>query len=151
MDYRQIQFCTSFEQIELSQLQELLKLGTFCLKKRRLEELANALSNSEPVVSVWDGEKMIGFARASSDAIYRAIIWEVIIHPDYRGVGLERKLVEIVLSHPRMKQVERVYLMTAERQQFYEQIGFQCNSSTTMMLSNHSLANSYPHLTTEVS
>ena len=151
MDSRQIQFCTRPDQIDLSQLQELLESAAFWAKERRLEELAIAIANSDPVVSVWDGEKMIGFARATSDGIYRAIIWDVVVHPDYQGVRLGKKLVETILNHPRMNRVERVYLMTSDRQHFYEQIGFQRNSSTTMVLSNRVLANSSLSLTAEVS
>ena len=151
MDCRQIQFCTRPDQIDLSQLQELFALTAFWAKELRLEDLAIAIANSDPVVSVWDGEKMIGFARATSDGIYRATIWDVVIHPDYQGVGLGQKLVKTVLSHPRMNRVERVYLMTTNQQHFYEQIGFEWNSSTTMVLYNHSLANSCSHLTAEVS
>ena len=139
---RQMLFCTRPDQIALSQLQELLASTTFWAKERRIEDLAFAISNSEPVVSVWDGEKMIGFARATSDGIYRATIWDVVIHPDYRGVGLGQKLLETVLTHPRMNRVERVYLMTTYQQHFYQQIGFQSNSSTTMVLYNHCLATS---------
>jgi len=83
------------------------------------------------VISVWDGAT--NWLWATSDGIYRATIWDVVIHPDYRGTGLGRKLVETVLSHPRMNRVERVYLMTTHQQRFYEQIGFECNSSTTMV------------------
>jgi N-acetylglutamate synthase-like GNAT family acetyltransferase len=85
---------------------------------------------------VWDREKLIGFARATSDGIYRATIWDVAIHPDYQNQGLGSKLVETVLSHPRMCRVERVYLMTTHQQKFYERIGFQTNSTTTMVLYN---------------
>ncbi|MGB5633615.1 MAG: GNAT family N-acetyltransferase [Waterburya sp.] len=151
MDCHQIQFCTRPDQIDLFQLQKLLESTAFWAKGRRLEELAIAIANSEPVVSVWDGKKMIGFARATSDGIYRATIWDVVIHPDYQGVGLGHKLVETVLSHPRMNRVERVYLMTTFQQHFYEQIGFQGNSSSTMVLYNHSLNNSGLPLTAEVS
>lgn len=151
MDFRQIQFCTHPDQIDLFQLQELLKLAAFWSKERRLEELAIAIAHSDPVVSVWDGEKMIGFARAISDGIYRATIWDVVIHPEYQGVGLEQKLLQTVLSHPRINRVERVYLMTPYQQHFYRQIGFQSNSSTTMVLFNHSLATSGSPLTTELS
>jgi N-acetylglutamate synthase-like GNAT family acetyltransferase len=82
---------------------------------------------------------MIGFARATSDGIYRASIWDVVIHPKYQGSGLGRKLVQTVLSHPKMCRVERVYLMTTHQQKFYERIGFEYNSSTTMVLHNQPL------------
>jgi N-acetylglutamate synthase-like GNAT family acetyltransferase len=95
------------------------------------------------VISVWDGEQLIGFARANSDGIYRATIWDVVIHPDYQGKGLGIKLVETVLAHPVM-QVERVYLMTTHQQKFYEKIGFQTNNTTTMVLYNQSDLGSIP-------
>lgn len=142
MDCSHIQFCDRKSQIDLNQLQALFELGAFWAKDRTVEDLSIAITNSEPVVSVWDGQKLIGFARATSDGIYRANIWDVVIHPDYRGAGLGRKLVETVLSHPRMNRVERVYLMTTHQQSFYERIGFECNSSTTMVLNNQPLATS---------
>ncbi len=151
MDCRQIQFPTCRSPIDLHQLQELLESTAFWARERRLDDLALAIANSDPVVTFWDKEKMIGFARATSDGIYRATIWDVVIHPDYQGVGLGQKLVETVLSHPRMSRVERVYLMTTNKQHFYEQIGFQRNSSTTMVLYNRALANSGSQLTAEVS
>ena len=151
MDCSQIQFRTGRFSIELFQLQKLFELAAFWAKERRLENLALALANSEPVVSVWDGEKMIGLARATSDGIYRATIWDVVIHPDYQGVGLEQKLLETVLNHPRMNQVERVYLMTSHQQHFCEQIGFQRNPSTTMVLANRAFTNSSLSLAAEVS
>ena len=153
MDCSHIQFCVaeggslcdpSKSQIDLNQLQALFKLGAFWAKERSIEDLSIAIANSEPVISVWDKQRLIGFARATSDGIYRATIWDVVIHPDYRGAGLGRKLVETVLSHPRMNRVERVYLMTTHQQRFYERIGFEGNSSTTMVLYNQPLASPLP-------
>ena len=144
MDYSHIQFCDSKSRLDLDQLQVLFRLGAFWAKDRSIEDFSIAIANSEPVVSVWDRERLIGFARATSDGIYRATIWDVVIHPEYRGAGLGRKLVETVLSHPRMNRVERVYLMTTHQQSFYERIGFECNSSTTMVLYNQPLTGSLP-------
>ncbi|MBW4620640.1 MAG: GNAT family N-acetyltransferase [Cyanosarcina radialis HA8281-LM2] len=136
MDSRQIRFCDRQSAVDLDRLQSLFQAGAFWAQNRRVEDLAVAIANSDPVISVWDRERLIGFARATSDGIYRATIWDVVIHPDYRGAGLGSKLVETVLSHPKMNRVERVYLMTSHQQRFYEQIGFQSNSSTTMVLYN---------------
>ncbi|MGA7932008.1 MAG: GNAT family N-acetyltransferase [Kovacikia sp.] len=136
MDCRHIQFCDQKGRINLEQLQELLQLAAFWAKDRRTEDLAVAIANSDPIITVWDGEQLVGFARATSDGIYRATIWDVIIHPAYQGIGLGSKLVETVLSHPRMNRVERVYLMTTHQQRFYERIGFKQNTSTTMVLHN---------------
>ena len=136
MDCSHIQFCDRKSQIDLEQLQELFRLTAFWAQDRSIEDLSIAIANSNPVISVWNGEQLIGFARATSDGVYRATIWDVIIHPEYQGSGLGRKLVETVLSHPLLSRVERVYLMTTHKQQFYERIGFECNPSTTMVLYN---------------
>lgn len=144
MDCRHIQFCDCKYLIDYDQLQELFRLGAFWARERNIEDWKVAIANSEPVITVWDGQKLIGFARATSDGIYRGTIWDVVIHPEYQGAGLGRKLVETVLSHPRMSRVERVYLMTTHQQRFYERIGFECNSTTTMVLHNQPLSSTMP-------
>ncbi|QIR37367.1 GNAT family N-acetyltransferase [Tolypothrix sp. PCC 7910] len=147
MNYPQIQFSDRKSEIDLEQLQQLFNICAFWARERSIEDLSIAISNSEPVISVCDGNQLVGFARATSDGIYRATIWDVVIHPDYRGTGLGSKLVETVLSHPRMT-VERVYLMTTHQQGFYEKIGFQRNTTTTMVLYNQ--ANLEPLPTEEI-
>ncbi|NJL09880.1 MAG: GNAT family N-acetyltransferase [Calothrix sp. SM1_7_51] len=133
-----MKFCDIKSEIDLYQLQELLNKTTFWAKGRSISNLSIAIENSEPVITILDGLRLIGFARATSDGIYRATIWDVVIHPEYRGTGLGSKLVETVLAHPRMSKVERVYLMTTHQQKFYERIGFESNSTTTMVLNNKS-------------
>ena len=138
MDCRHIRFCDQ-KLVDLSQLQALLQAAAFWASDRSPEGLALAIANSDPVITAWDGEQLIGFARATSDGVYRATIWDVVIHPHCQGAGLGRKLVQTVLSHPKMNRVERIYLMTTHQQSFYERIGFECNTSTTMVLHNQPL------------
>jgi ribosomal protein S18 acetylase RimI-like enzyme len=148
MDCRHIQFCVHDEagtehgsrEIDLLQLQHLFRLAAFWAKDRQVDDLAIAIRHSNPVVSVWDGDQMIGFARATSDGVYRATIWDVVIHPNYQGAGLGRKMVETVLMHPHVNRVERVYLMTTHQQRFYERIGFEENATTTMVLHNQPIS-----------
>lgn len=142
MDCRQIQFQEWQKRSDIDQLQALFQVAAFWANGRRVEDLEVAIANSDPVISVWDGDRLIGFARATSDGIYRATIWDVVVHPDYRGAGLGRKLVQTVLSHPKLNRVERTYLMTTHQQSFYQHIGFKHNHSTTMVLINQPLVES---------
>lgn len=137
MNNSQILFSDAKSKIDIEQLQKLFTLAAFWAKERSIEDLKEAIKNSEPVIAVWNKQQLIGFARATSDGVYRATIWDVVIHPDFRGTGLGSKLVETVLSHPRMNKVERVYLMTTHQQKFYEKIGFEQNISTTMVIYNN--------------
>lgn len=122
--------------LDYDQLLELFRVAAFWARERCIDDLKVAVANSRPVVSVWEGDRLIGFARATSDGIYRATIWDVVVHPDCQGAGLGRKLVETVLMHPHVNRAERVYLMTTHQQPFYERIGFKENSTTTMVLFN---------------
>lgn len=137
MDCSSIQFCGDKSKIDLYQLQKLYNITAFWAKERLIEDLEMAIANSNPVVTVWDNDRLIGCARANSDGVYRATIWDVVIHPDYQGAGLGRKLVETVISHPLLSHVERVYLMTTHQQKFYKRIGFEENQTTTMVLYNN--------------
>jgi len=139
MDCRGVRFSTQAERVDLEQLQALFQTAAFWAKNRSTDELAIAVGNSNPVVTAWDGDRLIGFARALSDGVYRATIWDVVIHPKYQGAGLGRKLVQTVLSHPNVCRAERVYLMTTHQQSFYERIGFEQNTSTTMVLHNQAI------------
>jgi N-acetylglutamate synthase-like GNAT family acetyltransferase len=136
MDCSHIQFCADKSKVDFEQLQHLFMRTAFWARSRNMEDLKMAIANSNPVVTVWDGDRLIGFARATSDGVYRAAIWDVVVDPDYQGVGLGRKLVQTVLSHPLVSRVERVYLTTTHQQSFYERIGFERNETTTMVLHN---------------
>lgn len=135
-NYSHIQFYEGHSKVDIHQLIELLNSAAIWAKNRKIQELEIAIANSNPVVTVWDNKQMIGFGRATSDCIYRGTIWDVVIHQNYQGGGLGRKLVQTILSHPRMCHVERVYLMTTYQQKFYQRIGFEYNQSTTMILQN---------------
>jgi N-acetylglutamate synthase-like GNAT family acetyltransferase len=147
MDCRHIQYCFYQEpaegvctrDIDLDELQALFLKTAHWAQERRVEDWAIALANSNPIVTAWDGDRLIGFARAMSDGIYRATIWDVVIDSDYQGAGLGRKLVETVLMHPHVNRVEKVYLVTTHQQSFYERIGFERNTNTTMVLHNRSV------------
>ena len=138
MDCSHIQFCVDKSQVDFQQLQSLFTRTAFWARSRDMDDLKIAVDNSNPVVTVWDSDRLIGFARATSDGVYRAAIWDVIVDPDYQGFGLGRKLVQTVLSHPLVCKVERVYLTTTHQQSFYERIGFKRNETTTMVLYNSS-------------
>jgi GNAT superfamily N-acetyltransferase len=125
--------------LDLVQLQALFRLTAHWAPDRTLEDLRLALGHSNPVVSASLGDRLVGFSRATSDGVYRATIWDVIVHPDFQGGGIGRKLVQTVLSHPHVNRVERIYLMTSHKQHFYEHIGFQVNDTTTMVLHNRPL------------
>ena len=139
VDCRTVQLRVGPEFVELRSLQALFNLVAFWASDRTLEDLQTALDHSDPIVTAWDDTTLIGFARATSDGVYRATIWDVVVDPNYQGAGIGRKLVQTLITHPRLSRVERIYLMTTNQQAFYERIGFVENQTTTMVLHNQPL------------
>ena len=142
MDSRHIQFryVKALDADELMQLCKLFQKAAFWAKDRRAEDMERAIAHSHPIVVARDTGQLIGFARATSDGVFRATIWDVMIAPDYQGAGLGRRLVETLIAHPHLSRVERIYLMTTHQQRFYERIGFERNNTTTMVLRDQSLS-----------
>ena len=108
----------------LRQLQQLFDQHTFWACGRTRRQLRRLLSASPAVVSLWQDRRLVGFGRASSDGVCRAVLWDVVVAGDLQGLGLGRQLVEALLGEPALKGVERVYLMTTNSAGFYEQLGF---------------------------
>jgi len=134
VDNRNIRFSLERSDLDLDQLLLLLNRNAFWAQNRCREAMERAIANSHPLVSAWDGERLIGFGRATSDGVYRAVLWDIVVDHEYRRQGIGRKLVETLISHPHLQSVERIYLFTTHQRGFYEQIGFVENPSTTLVL-----------------
>jgi len=92
------------------------------------------LRGSEAAVSAWQGQRLVGFGRATSDGIYRAVLWDVVVIQDLEGQGLGRQIVETLLLATPVASAEKVYLMTTNSQGFYERLGFREAISQKLML-----------------
>ena len=109
----------------LLKLQRLFHKHAFWARHRDFQQLRRMLAGSTVVVSLWRGKRLVGFGRASSDGIYRAVLWDVVVAGDLQGRGLGRQVVEALLSAPKVQRAERVYLMTTNSAGFYRQLGFE--------------------------
>ncbi|GAA6622289.1 hypothetical protein NUACC26_081110 [Scytonema sp. NUACC26] len=69
MNLKRVRFSDRKSDIDFFQLQQLLEIAAFWAKGRSIEDLAIAVENSDPVISVWNGERLIGFTRATSDGV----------------------------------------------------------------------------------
>ena len=109
----------------LLKLQRLFNKHAFWASGRSIAQLRRLLAGSTVVITLWRDKRLIGFGRATSDGIYRAVLWDVVVAGDLQGCGLGRQVVEALLTAPTISNVERVYLMTTKSADFYKQLGFQ--------------------------
>jgi GNAT superfamily N-acetyltransferase len=59
----------------------------------RTAEQVRAVLRVAPAVGAWHGQDLIGFARAVTDGILRAYVEDVIVSPEWRGIGVGRALL----------------------------------------------------------
>lgn len=109
--------------VDLEQLQALYHHAPWAAG-RSLDGIKLMLENTDYVFSALDGRRLIGFARVLTDRIYRATVWDVVVHPDYQGQGVGEALVKAILSHPVLSAVQKFWLNTRDKQAFYERLGF---------------------------
>ncbi len=109
----------------LNQLKKLLDKHAFWARGRQYKHLRKILAQSTVVISLWRGKRIIGFGRATSDGIYRAVLWDIVVADDLQGLGLGRKVVEALLANKSLRNVEKIYLMTTNSTEFYKQLGFE--------------------------
>jgi N-acetylglutamate synthase-like GNAT family acetyltransferase len=93
-------------------------------KGRTVQGIRKMLKNTDYHFSAWDDKRLVGFARVLTDRVYRATLWDVVIHPDYQGQGIGEALMNRILSHPVLSRVEKFWLNTRDKHGFYEKFGF---------------------------
>ena len=108
----------------LKQLQQLFEQHCFWARGRNLPSLRRMLRRSDVAISAWQGRELIGFGRATSDGVFRAVLWDVVVAAPLQGQGLGQRIVAELLQCPAVRQVERVYLMTTNSAGFYRRLGF---------------------------
>ena len=121
-----------FQIIDLdeSRLDELLELykHEWWSNTRTKEETIRMLQNTTLKIGIIDPTKdrLVGFTRILTDKMFKAVIFDVIITRSHRGVGLGRMLIEAVLNHPELQEVQHIELYCNEdMQEFYQQFGFR--------------------------
>lgn len=93
--------------------------------KRDPELIVRALGNSLAVVSAWDGNLLVGFARATGDKVFNATIWDVAVRPSYQHIGLGGLLMKELIADIDTYGISLITLYAdSGREGFYERFGF---------------------------
>ena len=109
----------------IKKLKKLFDDNTFWAQGRNERNIKRLLANSSSIISIWEQSRMIGFGRATSDSIYRGVIWDVVVANDKQGLGIGKLIIKELLKSKNLRDVKKIYLMTTNKSQFYNQQGFQ--------------------------
>ena len=89
------------------------------------EDLAKALQASWTMIGVYDGQHLVGFGRVVSDTVMHAMIYDLIVLPEYQGQGIGGKILERLIEKCRETGVRDIQLFCARgKRSFYEKRDF---------------------------
>jgi GNAT superfamily N-acetyltransferase len=98
--------------------------------RREPDLIVRALENSLAVVSIWDKEQLVGFARATGDKVFNATVWDMVVRPDYQRLGVGRLVMHELLKELDEYQIPLVTLYADPGTDgFYKRFGFLADPS----------------------
>lgn len=122
MIYRVI---SNFSHDSVSLIKQLFSLAWWT-KDRDLESINKMLQGSVCVGARDSEGQLVGFARAITDGVFKAIIVDVIVDPEHRNRGVCRLLIEALLEHEALSRVSDFELYCQpELVSLYRKWGFQ--------------------------
>jgi GNAT superfamily N-acetyltransferase len=96
---------------------------TYWANDRPESMIRRSWQNSAIVFGLFDGAKLIGFARVISDLTIVGYLADVFVDESYRGQGLGSWLLECIFSHPELDGLRWV-LHTRDMHALYRKFGF---------------------------
>ncbi len=89
------------------------------------QELSGAVSRSWYVVSAYEDGRLVGFGRVVSDEILHAMVYDLIVDPDFRERGIGSQVLERLVTKCREANIRDIQLFSARgKAGFYEKRGF---------------------------
>lgn len=90
------------------------------------EELEKANAGSTFVLAAYDNGKLVGFGRVVSDMVLHAMVYDMIVLPEYQGRGIGSTILNALVQRCQAHNIREVQLFCAKgKRSFYERNGFE--------------------------
>jgi len=126
-------FYDSKRAVSSQQLQHLYSFTRWG-KGRSIDQIERMLNASSLCFSVYFDDMMVAFCRILTDFIFRASLWDIMVHPDHQGQGLGSALLDYAIFHPAVKDIPLILTYSSELGSFLEQRGFKKEAGAMMLL-----------------
>lgn len=111
----------SCEGVDWQQVRSILKRVN--MGSRDPDILQEAFLASYATAFAWHNEEVIGFARAISDGVCNAAIYDVAVAPEFQRMGLGTKILRALLS--RLDSLNIILFATPGMEKFYLSLGMR--------------------------
>jgi GNAT superfamily N-acetyltransferase len=102
------------------------KSRTFAEQKKAVENTLN--------FGLFHNGKQIAFTRVMTDFVFFAYILDVFIIDEYQGKGLSKLLMQNILDHEPIKNVDKWILATRDAHGLYAKFGFETIKNPEMIM-----------------
>jgi GNAT superfamily N-acetyltransferase len=109
--------------LDIAMIHGYLSTSAYWAMGRSLEVVRRSIENSLPF-GVYKGSVQIGFARVVTDYATFAWLADVFVLPEFRGHGIGKWLIGVIVDHPRLPELRRWILATKDAHSLYAQHGF---------------------------
>jgi GNAT superfamily N-acetyltransferase len=106
------------------ELQELYRF-THWGRSRSLEQIERMLDATDLCFSIRYEVRLVAFCRMLTDFIFRASVWDILVHPDHQGRGVGSRLMRYALSHPAVRDIPVITSFASDLTPFLERCGFE--------------------------
>jgi predicted N-acetyltransferase YhbS len=89
-----------------------------------LERLQRMIDNADVTISAWDGEQLVGIARAVTDYSYCCYLSDLAVRNEYQKSGIGSELVQQLRDHL-SEEVALLLLSAPAAMDYYPRIGFE--------------------------
>lgn len=113
---------TDRSKLEIKVIHDYLT-NSYWAKNRTLKTSKLSVKNSL-CFGLYFKNKQIGFARVITDYATFAYLADVFILEDYRGKGLSKWMMKIILEYKELENIRRWFLATRDAHGLYEKFGF---------------------------
>jgi GNAT superfamily N-acetyltransferase len=114
---------TDRTRLRIDAIHKFLSEESYWARGRTKEQTITAIKNSLPF-GVYKGENQIGFARIVTDYATFVYLGDVYILEEFRGRGLSKRLMEVIVNHPELQGLRRWILATKDAHTLYEKFEF---------------------------
>lgn len=124
MEWKKDGFTVSTEKEKLDRgvIHEFLR-NSYWAKGISREIVDRSIENSL-CFGLYEGEKLIGFARVITDEATFGYLSDVFVLERHRGRGLATWFMKVVMAHPDLRGIRRWMLATADAHGLYRKVGF---------------------------
>ncbi len=89
------------------------------------DQLIQSLQQSWYTLSAYDGTRLVGFGRLVGDTVMHAMIYDLIVLPEYQGRGIGGRLLDVLVQRCQEAGIHDIQLFCARgKRGFYEKRGF---------------------------